>query len=111
MKKRFSARFIAVFLTAALCLTALSDAVANRDRNERQAELDAICEEARQEKLTPMREQYVESCVENGEQRSREACERFYADFGAQSGGRAPLYFDLPECVEAFDFQNSQRQR
>ena len=111
MKKRHNERFIAIILTAAFCLTGLSDALANRDRDEKQAELDAICEEARQEKLTPMREQYVETCVKNGEQRSREACERFYADFGAQSGGRAPLYFDLPECVEAFDFQNSQRQR
>ena len=45
------------------------------------------------------------------EQADRKACETFYADFGAQSGRRAPLFYDLPECVEAFEYQNSQRQR
>jgi hypothetical protein len=32
----------------------------------------------------------------------------FYSDFGAQSGHRAPLFYDLPECVKAFEYQNSQ---
>ena len=38
---------------------------------------------------------------------SREACERFYADWGNQAGNRAPLYMDLPECVEAFEHSRS----
>lgn len=82
-----------------------------KDRVHQQAELDAACEAAREKKLAPMREQYIEDCVKNEEQRDRRACEVFYSDFGAQSGNRAPLFYDLPECVEAFDFQNSQRRR
>ena len=87
------------------------DAVADRKRDQEQARLDAVCEQAREKQLAPMRAQFVEECVENKQQRDRKACETFYADFGAQSGRRAPLFYDLPECVEAFEFQNSQRQR
>ena len=88
-----------------------SDAFADRARDQNQAKLDATCEQAREKKLAPMRAQFVEECVQNKEQPNRKACETFYADFGAQSGRRAPLFYDLPECVEAFEYQNSQRQR
>lgn len=111
MNNGFSAKFITLFLTFAVCFIAVTDVLADRNRDAKQAELDAICEQAREEKLAPMREQFVEDCVKNKEQPDRAACEVFYADFGAQSGRRAPLFYDLPECVEAFDFQNSQRRR
>lgn len=87
------------------------DVAADRARDQKQAKLDAVCEQAREKQLAPMRAQFVEECVQNKEQSDRKACETFYADFGAQSGGRAPLFYDLPECVEAFEYQNSQRQR
>jgi hypothetical protein len=87
------------------------DAVADRKRDQKQAKLDAACEQVREKQLAPMRAQFVEECVQNKEQADRKACETFYADFGAQSGRRAPLFYDLPECVEAFEYQNSQRQR
>jgi len=35
---------------------------------------------------------------------SRGECERFYADYGGRMGGRAPLFYDLPECIAAFEF-------
>ena len=87
------------------------DAVADRKRDQEQARLDAACEQVREKQLAPMRAQFVEECVQKKEQSDRRACETFYADFGAQSGRRAPLFYDLPECVEAFEYQNSQRQR
>ena len=82
-----------------------------RDRQARQERLDAQCEAARELKLAPERAVFVEKCVEEGRRGDRAACERFYRDYGAQSGGRAPLYYDLPECVEAFEFRRSYRQR
>ena len=88
----------------------IADAEArDRDREKKQAELDARCEVARQEKLIPLREQYVEECVEKEQRPDRESCERFYADFGNQSGNRAALFYDLPECEEAFEFRRSDR--
>jgi hypothetical protein len=88
-----------------------STAQASQSRIEEQAELDALCETARQEKLTPMRQGFVEECVANKEKSSREHCERFYADYGNRMGGRAPLFYDLPACVTAFEFGQSSRSR
>lgn len=97
------------FLTPLLLLGLFvhSAAAAKWDENK-QAELDAACEQAREEKLAPIREKYIEECVANKEQADRESCERFYADYGAQSGQRAPLFYDLPACEKAFNYQNGR---
>ena len=101
-----------VMISVVLALSLISvDGMADRNRDRNQAELDAACEAAREKKLAPMRAQYIEDCVKNQEQPDRRSCEVFYSDFGAQSGNRAPLFYDLPECEAAFDFQNSQRRR
>jgi hypothetical protein len=81
------------------------------NRESTQAQLDAKCEAARERKLAPERTRYVDECVRNKIRDGREACERFYVDHGARSGERAPLYYDLPECVSAFEFRNNYRQR
>ena len=101
-----------VMISVVLALSLVPvDGMADRNRDRKQAELDAACEAAREKKLAPMRAQYIEECVKNREQPDRRSCEVFYSDFGAQSGNRAPLFYDLPECEAAFDFQNSQRRR
>ena len=77
------------------------------DRSRIQQGLDAACEAARTERLAPLRRQYIDDCVrERGTDRA--ACERFYADFGARSGNRAPLFYDLPECEEAFNYRRGR---
>jgi hypothetical protein len=105
------ARYVLILGTFLFFLAAAADLLADRNRDQKQAKLDATCEQAREKQLAPMRAQFIEECVQNKEQSDRKACEVFYADFGAQSGRRAPLFYDLPECVEAFEYQNSQRQR
>ena len=86
------------------------DAVATgSDRESTQAQLDAECEAARERKLAPERAKYIEECVRDKVKDSREACERFYSDYGARSGNRAPLYYDLPECRRAFELRKSSR--
>lgn len=84
-----------------------------RDIAEQQAALDQRCQEAREAILSVERGRLVEECVEKEwPRRDRAGCERFYADHGnATAGGRAPLYMNLPECVEAHQFrQNSARR-
>ena len=80
-------------------------------RQATQERLDAECEAARELKLVPERAKFVEECVERKQRSDRAACERFYSDHGARTGNRAPLYYDLPECVKAFELQRSHRQR
>lgn len=96
--------------TVLLLVLGLVTAPAGADvREAKQAELDAACETARQQRLEPMRKKFVEECVREQERDSREECEAFYADYGAATGGRAPLFYDLPPCVEAFEYANSER--
>lgn len=83
----------------------------DRNREAKQAKLDEACEAAREAKLAPLRAQFVEECVREKQRSSRQECEVFYSDYGAQSGNRAPLFYDLPECVEAFEYQQSERKR
>ena len=93
--------------TAIIALTlllALPAHAANHNERE-QAKLDAACEAAREIKLAPLRAGFIEECVEKEQRPDRASCERFYADYGNQSGNRAPLFFDLPECVKAFEYQ------
>ena len=97
-------------LLAMLLMLVATEAMADRDREQKQAELDAACEAAREKKLAPMRQQFIEECVQNKEQPDRRSCEVFYSDFGAQSGNRAPLFYDLPECVAAFEHQQGHRR-
>jgi hypothetical protein len=75
---------------------------------QRQAELDAACEEAREHRLAPERRRHIDECVVRKQKPDRAACERFYSDYGAQSGSRAPLYYDLPACVEAFEYRKKK---
>ena len=96
-------------ISVALILLLSGPALSDQSREKKQAELDAVCESARLEKLTPMREGFVEQCVTNKEKSSREHCERFYADYGNRMGGRAPLFYDLPACVTAFEYAKSSR--
>ena len=77
---------------------------------DKQAELDQACEKARQKKLAPERQKFIEECVEKKQKPDRAACERFYADYGNQSGNRAPLYYDLPECVKAFEHRKGKNR-
>jgi hypothetical protein len=101
-KTRF---FRLVTIIAVISLTVLVALPAHADKkgDREQAELDSACEAARQQKLAPMRAGFIDECVEKKQRPDRASCERFYADFGNQSGRRAPLFYDLPECVEAFE--------
>ena len=93
---------ISTAIMALTILVALPAHAANNSDRE-QAKLDAACEAAREKKLAPLRAGFIEECVEKKQRPDRAACERFYADFGNQAGSRAPLFYDLPECVKAFE--------
>lgn len=91
-------------------ILSLSNVTADeKERDSKQKELDTACETAREIKLAPLRQQYVEECIEK-QKKDRSDCELFYSDYGNRTGNKPALYYDLPECVEAFDYQKSYRQ-
>ena len=106
MKNRYLLLAVAAMLT---CAT--GEAVeTEEDRKAKQAQLDAICEQARQRKIAPLRSKMVKECVENEQRPDRASCERFYANYGERTGAQEPLFYDLPECVKAPDYRTSYRQ-
>jgi len=105
MKPLAQTRYLAASTIMALSLLASLPIHANRQNESEQARLDAACEAAREKKLAPLRAGFIDECVEKKQRPDRASCERFYADFGNQSGSRAPLFYDLPECKKAFEFK------
>lgn len=100
---------VQVLLFTLLVSLLINPALAKESREDKQARLDATCEVERQKLLVPMRKEYIGKCVTNNEKPTLEECQLYYKDHGERMGGRAPLYYDLPECVTAFEFQQSAR--
>jgi hypothetical protein len=74
------------------------------------ADLDRRCEDAREEKIAPLKASEIEKCIETGTG-DRAWCETFWADYGnagrTKTGVFIPRQFDdLPECVEAWEERN-----
>lgn len=77
-------------------------------------ELDRKCEAARLAKLAPIRAELIDKCV-SIDKRPREACESEFAHYGdtkATAHGKAiaGLFYDLPECVAAFEARQKYRR-
>jgi hypothetical protein len=97
-------------LAALLLVAAAPTAVRADEWTDEQARLDRACAAARAEALGPIREEIREECLAAG--KPADFCARDAADYdGARPGpGRAPLFYDLPECVDAFEHQQSPRR-
>lgn len=86
-------------------------------------ELDQRCEDAREEKIAPLREAAIQECVVKKRRASDglEYCKRFHKDFGEgfviynpqgqRTGAQARMFADLPECTEAFNARRENRLR
>ena len=98
---------------AAVMLLGLSGAAASETeedlRKARQAELDRACEAARQVALAPRRQEIYEECI-NRFGKEEDACRREASGYNGNRIGAAPLFYDLPECVEAFEYQKADDQ-
>jgi hypothetical protein len=101
---------MAIMLTLLGCTPAISLAASIEELGQR-------CQKAREMKIAPLREAAIEDCINRRRtSRSPATCERLNKDFG-QGGGivgggfRAPMFIDLPECVEYFETQDNQRVR
>jgi len=76
------------------------------------AELESLCEEAREWYLKPLREKEIDRCIhEQG--KDPEYCRTFFSTYGDGGirGGyvMARMFDDLPECVAAREARNAQQ--
>jgi hypothetical protein len=101
---------MASMLSFLLCAPAIARAASVEELGQR-------CQKAREMHIAPLRAAAIEDCANRRRSsRSLAACERMHADFGAgggtvDGGFRAPMFIDLPECVEYFAAQDRQRER
>lgn len=79
-------------------------------------ELQQRCEQARENKIAPLRQAAIEECITSNPRRRNadEFCERFYSDFGqggrtASGGFRQRMFHDLPECLEFYQAERQSR--
>ena len=73
-------------------------------------DLDRRCEDAREKRIAPLREDEIVNCVQT-ETGDQAWCETFWADYGdptrTVSGALTPrLFHDIPECTEAWEERN-----
>jgi hypothetical protein len=82
---------------------------ADEDRNAaRRAELDRACEAARTVKLTPLRQQAFVECMHAKRSTDTvEDCQRKTAGANLNLLGGGTRFYDLPACVEAFEFRKA----
>ena len=78
-------------------------------------ELRAQCEEAREARLAPLREQEVQKCIAE-KQKTPDECERFYSNYGdggrtAAGGHRERMFHDIPECQPLYEAEKSRSTR
>lgn len=99
-------RWLVIAMAAAIAAPVVCGS-AERNREAMQRKLDAECEAARERRLVPERAKLIDDCVRERFLESRKECERYYADYGGQYGRGAPLHYDLPECIKAFELRES----
>ena len=86
----------------------LSTTSTSREISKEEAkELMVDCQDKREEKIAPLREETIQDCVADG-RGDRAYCERYNATFGnavaLPGGGAYPgLFWDLPVCVQAVE--------
>ena len=97
-----------VLLQLTILISAFTSQVFAEDSQLTQQQLDEACETARLEKLTPIREKYADQCVAEWD-RSQQYCDRFYSDYGNKGGDQPVLFYDLPECEKAWNYQQRYR--
>ncbi len=96
-----------VVLTGTVSMAA--DAVDEKQTDaELQAELDRRCEDARELKLAPIREEIFAECLDK-KQGDEAFCGRYAAGYNGNRIGASPRFYELPECQAAFEFRNRRR--
>lgn len=86
---------------------------ADQERIEKkQAELDHACEAARLVKLTPIREQAFNECINSKRSTDTvEDCRRKTSGINANRQAGSPKFYDLSACVEAFEHRKENPKK
>lgn len=76
------------------------------DRSTTQAALDRKCEEARQVALAPYKQEVFQECMQKREDEAE--CQQEAQAYDGARAHRGPAFYDLPECVTAFNYREGK---
>jgi hypothetical protein len=97
------------WLIILLLMAGAAGAAEPGDDAGKQAELDRLCEAARDKALAPIRDDIYKECLEK--KRGDEAyCRRDADGYNGDRIGGSPRFYELPECERAFEFRNRKRR-
>jgi hypothetical protein len=93
---------IVIFITTLVFLS--NNASAKQTTQEK---LDEACENARTVALAPLRKVAYKECMAKGN-KSEAVCKKEASDYNGNRVNRTPMFYELPECVKAFEYKKSQ---
>ena len=80
--------------------------------------LEKRCEDAREEKIAPLRQKAIAECVaqDRNTRDAREKCEQFYVDYGSgvhymTAGRKERMFNDLPECLKLYEAEKEYKAK
>ena len=98
-------RVTSIILVVAMTVLSNGPATAE-ERQNKQAELDAACEAARQIALGPKKAEIYQECIDKFK-KGVAVCEREADGYNGSRVGRPPLFYDLAECQAAFEYRKN----
>lgn len=102
-------RLLVLMILFAVAQGGLAGDLSPQGRAAKQAELDRLCEDARARRLAPIRVQIYDECV-NRQRKQPDYCRRYADGYNGERPGAGPRFYELPECVAAFDFRTGKRR-
>lgn len=98
-----------LILSQTLPNSALATSEKENERIKIEAELDFACEKARAVELAPLRRNIFAECMK--ERNDKNFCFNDAASYDGVRQGSTPRFYDLPECVKAFEYKKQHRER
>ena len=96
-----------ILIMTAITLTIISVSVVADQKT--QTKLDQACEKARDVKLAPLRKTIFEECVTKFK-KSKDVCTAEAKDYNGNRINGAPMFYELPQCVKAFEYRKTWKR-
>lgn len=91
-------------LLAALIMALHSSALFAHSTINAQAKLDKNCESARQKALAPRKKEIYQECLTKFK-KNKSVCKHEADVYNGNRINGAPMFYELPACVKAFEFR------
>ncbi len=92
------------FLITISLITLYSSTVLANTTKIEQARLDKVCESSRQKALEPRKKEIYQECLTKFK-KDKSVCQQEADAYNGNRINGAPMFYELPACVKAFEFR------